>query len=882
MSAERVKKRLLIISDTVIVSTGYSTVAKNIIQRLVANDNYEIAQLGLSDRPGVIKYPIHYYSTIKDHTKCCRKGKVIEYREKGNPEFKYLDVDVFPSLNKNQNPCIKGSLDTGDIYGYDSVPIVINHFKPDIIIPINDIWGLFNISFLKNRDKFILLPYLAIDSDCLFPILDPPQERQHFPKVDTIKTLTSTDYTIVFTDWARDVINKTARIIMGKNITNIKVIPHGVDNTVWKPLINRSELREKYFGIKPNDKVFLTGCFLKDTPVLMSDLTYKPIQDIIEGDQIINHLGEEDIVVKPDPKEYEGDTYALKVTGIIDTITATQEHPFYSVKNKEKYKTEIINDIKFNRKATVKEKVIAAKKEWIAIKDLEVKDYVLEPINSRIVDISYIDTTEFNIKDGYQRNKIPDKIKIDNDFMRFLGLFVAEGSFQFQYDINNKKQHYSGLNISLNSKEQDLIDFIVEYAKKTFNIEKINIRRIDRNGTGIEHITIELNGMIIANFIKSLLKGDKCQTKHLDDRFMLLPIEKQKSFLQGWTEGDGCETKDGRNIRVTTCKNMAIQAGIMFSRLGIPYSINKDEYEKKLNKNHSVRYRITTWNNPKKQGNMFYNNGYIFRRITKISKNQYKGIVYNFEVKKANSYVVMQLAVHNSIHRNQPRKGLDIVMQTIKYFKEHYEKDRKLLCYFHCCLGDKLGWNLTWLAKWYGIEDRCIFDKNMIPGGGPPVEILNEIANCFDVHLTLSNSEGWALSILETMASGVPNIMSDYSAHADWAKGVALPVKIAAFTHESRTGFIKATANIESAARNIKILSESPKLYKEVSDKGLKLAQKLDWNNVCKLWIELLDSIDISKLKPDRYNLLKLNHAELINKNIPEDPTIEPFNLLEL
>ena len=853
------KKKILFISDSVKRRTGYSTVARNIISRLAATDKYDIAQLGFSDIPTPVGYPITYYSQLKEHKECCNRGPIIEYTARDNPEVKYLTPQLKGDTiveHDTKGACIKAQNMMQDHYGYDSSYYVIQHFKPDIVIPINDIWGLYNLNHLKNRHCYKFVPYLAIDSDCLFPMLNPPEQRPGLPPIDTIRTIGSANKPIVFTNWAKEVINKTCRIVTnGRELTNIDIIPHGVDTSIWKPLeeAKRKELRQTYFGI--NDNVFLIGCFLKDTPVLMSDLTYKPIQDIQKGDKIINHLGEEDEVIAPDPKEYNGDIFTINAAGMIEPITATQEHPFWAIKSKKGGKKETIGNIKFNCRATSTDKILSKKGSWISIKELEVKDYISEPIIKKVKDVEEISTVN-NYNDKLSRNTLPEKIKIDTEFMRFLGLFVAEGSFGWQYDINNKKQHYSSININLNSNEDSLINFIKNYAQKNLGIDKVNIRKTFRNNENIAHVTIELNGMILANFISSFLIGDKCQTKHLKEWLLYLPIEKQKAFLQGWVEGDGCNTKDGRNITVTTCKEMAIQAGQMLARIGKTYSINTDYYENKLNRNHSIRYRITTWNNPKKQINILIDNNFIYRKIRKITKKEYIGTVYNFEVKKENSYVVIQSAVHNSIARNQPRKRHDAIFMAMRHFIDrNYEKfGRKIMCYMHAPLSDNIGWDLQWLTTYYGLTDRIIFDKNLQPGMGPDEVRMNEIVNCFDVHMLLSNSEGFALPMLETAAAGIPNIVSDYSAHADWGKNTLLMCKIGAYEHEPRTGFIKGIVDVDHTAHQLKLLYDSKKMCREYANRGISLGKKLEWNVVCKQWETLLDNIDVSDFKEDRYS----------------------------
>lgn len=175
------------------------------------------------------------------------------------------------------------------------------------------------------------------------------------------------------------------------------------------------------------------------------------------------------------------------------------------------------------------------------------------------------------------------------------------------------------------------------------------------------------------------------------------------------------------------------------------------------------------------------------------------------------------------------------------------------MCYMHTPLSDTIGWDLQWLSTYYGLTDRLIFDKNLQPGMGPDDKNVNEIVNCFDVHVLLSNSEGWGLPMLETAAAGIPNIVSDYSAHADWGKNTLLLCKTGAYEHEPRTGFIKSIADIDHAAHQLKLLYDSKKMRQEYSSRGVSLGKKLDWANICKKWESLLDSVDITDLKDDRY-----------------------------
>ena len=232
-----------------------------------------------------------------------------------------------------------------------------------------------------------------------------------------------------------------------------------------------------------------------------------------------------------------------------------------------------------------------------------------------------------------------------------------------------------------------------------------------------------------------------------------------------------------------------------------------------------------------------------------------------------------------SVNRNQPRKRLDAIFQILQILKNKYEKKngRKFMVHFHCAIQDSHGWNLPWLARYYGVEDRVILDQNLKPGLGVPDELLNLIMNSYDVHLVPTNSEGWGLSILETMACGIPNVISDYSAHGDWAKDASLKIKLAAKIHEPITNHIKGIIDINHAAKQISLLYNSKQMIKDYTTKSLKLADKLQWSNICVRWNELFNGVEAST-SYEEVNLLDIENI----LPFPTDPLTTEFPVQEI
>lgn len=100
-----------------------------------------------------------------------------------------------------------------------------------------------------------------------------------------------------------------------------------------------------------------SGCFEKNTKILMADGSKKPINEIKVGDKIINRLGEEDTVIN---------VTCLSSTNLVkinNNITCTPNHEFYVILKQDLDK---ITDDNLSRYAF-----------WIQAKDLDKKKHLL-------------------------------------------------------------------------------------------------------------------------------------------------------------------------------------------------------------------------------------------------------------------------------------------------------------------------------------------------------------------------------------------------------------------------------------------------------------------------------------------------------------------------
>ncbi|MFI5222670.1 MAG: glycosyltransferase family 4 protein [Nitrospirales bacterium] len=124
-----------------------------------------------------------------------------------------------------------------------------------------------------------------------------------------------------------------------------------------------------------------------------------------------------------------------------------------------------------------------------------------------------------------------------------------------------------------------------------------------------------------------------------------------------------------------------------------------------------------------------------------------------------------------NVNRNQPRKRWDLL---VKYFALWLQtsKVRDAYLYLHTAPTGDTGTDVRQLASYYGCVDR-IAVVTPETWYGPPDQNLAETYNTFDVNASTTQGEGFGLTTLESMACGVPQILPDWAALGDWARGAA-------------------------------------------------------------------------------------------------------------
>lgn len=450
-------------------------------------------------------------------------------------------------------------------------------------------------------------------------------------------------------------------------------------------------------------------CFPAGARVLMANGTYKGIEEVKEGDKVINKNGEVGNVTH---------TFNRRVNNLIElqsndimsrSLFVTGNHPFWVYSaidrcpktgrpnnfNRDKVYTNLDTWKGFSRGVhpSADEKYpVGLQPQWKEAKDLDPnRDFFTKPVSS----------IESNV-DGINKNRA-----------ELIGWFLAEGSYTNQNIFSDNE---SGIQFSLGNDEYDIALRLSNLLELEFgDLLRVDCKpRIYEAQSG-SHCLYLCNADVAKYFLKYC--GKYSWAKVMDKSLMFAPKELQAIILLSCIEGDGCGTYFDRGYKIELKSRALIQQLMWISwRLGVKplYSETgvlpryssveyKDGYEvfidpktkkrsrpgyllsysisdsKKLNKLVGLVCKNDRYKKGTSRKTFIFNNEESSWMISKINKKEEHFYdepveVFNIEVDNDNSYIVEGISVHNCEHVQIPElskgKVIDVALREVPFLKK--------------------------------------------------------------------------------------------------------------------------------------------------------------------------------------------------------------------
>lgn len=216
-----------------------------------------------------------------------------------------------------------------------------------------------------------------------------------------------------------------------------------------------------------------------------------------------------------------------------------------------------------------------------------------------------------------------------------------------------------------------------------------------------------------------------------------------------------------------------------------------------------------------------------------------------------------------TLARNQPRKNYDRNLKSFAIFAKD-KPNAKL--WIHAAPIDQ-GYNLVQLAHYLGIQDKVIFTTKNSINNGLNEEEMNLVMNMWDVHFLPTQGEGFGIPILETMSAGVPQVVSDYTSHVEFAKkgGLMIPLDpIDDFITGLPQPVERAVPKPSVCAAQLQRMYDDVEFRKQMANGARATAEQMSWAATTPKW----DSV-----------FQELLHPPVVNQNIPAPSKITTMKI---
>lgn len=225
----------------------------------------------------------------------------------------------------------------------------------------------------------------------------------------------------------------------------------------------------------------------------------------------------------------------------------------------------------------------------------------------------------------------------------------------------------------------------------------------------------------------------------------------------------------------------------------------------------------------------------------------------------ADAFVVGMVA------RNQYRKRFDILVRAFAKFAKD-KPEAKL--YLHTALDD-VGFDIKDLVAQYDIADQLILTEDVTPAKGVPDSFLNLIYNTFDVNCLISLGDGFGLPVAESMAVGVPQVVSDHSCLSELVAGHGgLTVETKAWImHVSGINTFGGFSDEDDLVKKLEMLYNSKDLRLKLATDGYNFitSPQFNWDVIAEQMNNIIkDLFHIYRVKEGGKKDVNITNKELV------------------
>lgn len=156
------------------------------------------------------------------------------------------------------------------------------------------------------------------------------------------------------------------------------------------------------------------------------------------------------------------------------------------------------------------------------------------------------------------------------------------------------------------------------------------------------------------------------------------------------------------------------------------------------------------------------------------------------------------------------------------------------------------GFDLDALVAQHQLADVVRIDRSLRRGPALAREVVARRMAALDVHLVCAEASAWELSVLETGACGVPNVVPDYAGPAEYAAPFATLVPVAAWGAHP-TGVQLGTLALDHAVDALDRLRTDPARREAQGAAGPATAAGHSPAEFARRWHLVLDALDVRR-----------------------------------